>query len=436
MFNITGLTDAVSGWVWGGTEQSAQKDEKAEMPDKPDEADTWAATLWNLTYGKLGVDLIRAGLSLPCQYYEPLTVLQRSAETMAFCKLLHDAEKQVDSMDRLAYVCAFAVSGVASTERYYTNFNPVLGETYEHVSSNGCKFLAEQVSHHPPITANHVEADTWKFWQVSRLETRFLGNALDIDTKASSHLVFPAKDEHYWFRTPSTRVQSIIVGQTWLEHFGELKIINLKTKESCSVTFQKCGWTNLFSAIYDIKGYITNSKGEKLIELTGKWNTFIKAKWLVDSSSHKAGEEIELWRVPEKWYTGDKHNMTQYAKTLSDRDEAYEKLLPPTDSRLRPDRILLEQEKIEEATALKLKVEQRQRDNATKRGDKPWVPKWFEKIDDVNEPAGWTYIYKNNYWQEREEKKKALDAGEEEKAKNLLVSDETKGSQCDFSAPL
>ena len=34
-------------------------------------------------------------------------------------------------------------------------FNPLLGETYE-LKGPTFEFLAEQVSHHPPITATHI----------------------------------------------------------------------------------------------------------------------------------------------------------------------------------------------------------------------------------------------------------------------------------------
>jgi len=44
-------------------------------------------------------------------------------------------------------------------------FNPLLGETYE-LQTDEFKFIAEQVSHHPPITAWHVEAldKSYRVW--------------------------------------------------------------------------------------------------------------------------------------------------------------------------------------------------------------------------------------------------------------------------------
>lgn len=56
-------------------------------------------------------------------------------------------------------VAAFAVSAVASQwERTGKPFNPLLGETYELIREDlGFRFISEQVSHHPPISAFHSE---------------------------------------------------------------------------------------------------------------------------------------------------------------------------------------------------------------------------------------------------------------------------------------
>ncbi|NXS32830.1 OSBL7 protein, partial [Pomatostomus ruficeps] len=81
------------------------------------------------------------------------------------------------------FVAAFAVSAYAST--YYRAgskpFNPVLGETYECVRPDrGFRFISEQVSHHPPISACHAESDNFVFWQDMRWKNKFWGKSLEI----------------------------------------------------------------------------------------------------------------------------------------------------------------------------------------------------------------------------------------------------------------
>lgn len=56
--------------------------------------------------------------------------------------------KEVDPMERMALIAAFAVSGYSSTFfRTHKPFNPLLGETYECVREDkGFRFVAEQVN--------------------------------------------------------------------------------------------------------------------------------------------------------------------------------------------------------------------------------------------------------------------------------------------------
>jgi len=65
----------------------------------------------------------------------------------------------------MAYVMAFVFSGYSSSlNRVRKPFNPLLGETYTLEYKDKSKhfnFLAEQVSHHPPISAYHCENENY-----------------------------------------------------------------------------------------------------------------------------------------------------------------------------------------------------------------------------------------------------------------------------------
>eukprot|EP01121_Diplochlamys_sp_Union-15-3_P015061 TRINITY_DN490_c0_g1_i1.p1 TRINITY_DN490_c0_g1~~TRINITY_DN490_c0_g1_i1.p1 ORF type:complete len:428 (+),score=67.39 TRINITY_DN490_c0_g1_i1:124-1407(+) len=424
MQSLWGGLSSIGTYVWGSpTNKQPSEEEKKEKENivmPPKEKSTWpiSETLWNILSGKIGADVMN-GISLPAWLYEPLTILQRSCETLAFGSLLNVAAEQVDPLDRLAYVAAFAVSGVSGTERYHTNFNPMLGETYEYIDPKAnFKFLAEKVSHRPPIFANHAKNDNFTFWQNSRLKTKFLGNALDLDTQGSSHLVFPKTKDHFWFRNPATRVQNILVGSKWLEHYGELRIVNTVTKHTCVIPFSKCSFYSYNGAVYDITGFVCDDNGKQCIQLTGKWNQSLTAKWLVDTEGHKKGDVVVLWTCPKDHYTGDKYNLTRFAASLNELSEERKNSLPPTDSRLRPDRMALEQGNIDAATTLKQKLEERQRAyrNKLQQEGKEWTPTWFKPVTDSNEPDGLIWVYKGNYWETKD------------------TPDNVKGSPCDFKS--
>ena len=99
--------------------------------------------------------------------------------SMEYNNLLDDALKETDSIRRLAIVAAYSATILTTLEKNNTKpFNPLLGETYELVSK-GFKFLAEQVSHHPPVTAfNCIGNSGYKVWGCNRARTKFTGKSI------------------------------------------------------------------------------------------------------------------------------------------------------------------------------------------------------------------------------------------------------------------
>lgn len=135
-------------------------------------------SLLSILKKNVGKDL--ATIAMPISLNEPINLLQKLAEDLEYSELLDKAANIDDSLMRLIYVAAFAVSGYAST--FYRSgrkpFNPLHGETYElvrpdkgiiyyyhyyylftldylfiFINLTGFKFISEKVSHYPPIMA-------------------------------------------------------------------------------------------------------------------------------------------------------------------------------------------------------------------------------------------------------------------------------------------
>ena len=108
--------------------------------DQPDMSER----VWSMLKGGVGRDL--NNITLPATFNEPLSILQRIAETTEHCSLLQHAAKCVDPMERLTLVAVFAMSVYSSTDkRLFKPFNPMLGETFDLVTEN-LRFVSEQVS--------------------------------------------------------------------------------------------------------------------------------------------------------------------------------------------------------------------------------------------------------------------------------------------------
>merc|ERR1719239_877538 len=122
---------------------------------------------------------------MPVILNEPLSFIQRTAEYLEYEELLKAAVSANNSVKRLEYIVAFIVSGMSSNEDRTTKpFNPLLGETFEYIRQDlGYRFLGEQVAHHPPITAFHVDGPGYIFYGSIEPRIKFWGRSVEIVPK-------------------------------------------------------------------------------------------------------------------------------------------------------------------------------------------------------------------------------------------------------------
>ncbi|MEE6465882.1 hypothetical protein FKM82_006732 [Ascaphus truei] len=149
-------------------------------------------SLWNILRNNIGKDLSK--VAMPVELNEPLNTLQRLCEELEYSELLDNAAQAQDPFERMVYIATFAVSAYASS--FYRAgskpFNPVLGETYECIKEEkGFRFIAEQVSHHPPISACHAESEKFVFYQDIRWKNKFWGKSMEIVPIGTTHLILP-----------------------------------------------------------------------------------------------------------------------------------------------------------------------------------------------------------------------------------------------------
>jgi len=364
-----------------------------------------------------------------------------------FSNLLDEAAKLENPLDKLAYVAVFAITAYNGTERYSKPFNPILGETYEYVDeSKGLRYFAEQVSHHPPVAAAHAECDNYLFWQESTPKSKFYGNYVDIETQSKTHIYFPSTRDHFVYTCiPMSRVNNLIIGRVWIDHFGTLSITNLRTGDVCTINFEKCGW--LSKGRYELSGTVKDSNGVESLQISGKWNGAVNVKWIYEQGKHPKDTTVCIWKKPEPNAFG-KYKLTEFAAKLNVMDAKYEMLLPVTDSRLRPDRRALERGDMSNAGIAKSRLEDRQRVDKRNRVGKSeeWTPRWFKPMtDEVGGGITWTYT--GDYWGQRKKKMELLEkqaklkeqggedltAEEKKQLKELLCGD-IFGLACDFSS--
>ncbi|ORX87354.1 hypothetical protein K493DRAFT_359914 [Basidiobolus meristosporus CBS 931.73] len=399
-------------------------------------------SLWSILKQSIGKDLTK--IALPVYFNEPTSMLQRMGEDMEYSDLIDIGASHSDSLERILWVAAFAMSNYSSTEgRIGKPFNPLLGETFEYVRPDkNYRYVSEQVSHHPPISACYCESPNYNFYAEVDVKTRFWGKSFELYPAGVTHLQLkvpksylgkgetgePNPDdpntflEHYSWKKVNTRVNNLIIGSIYLDHYGDMVITNHRTGETCTLTFKQRGW--LSSDINVIEGVVKDKSGNSVWELYGKWSERLVARKVSGDKNSKPLKEAEvdnepatstkaahishdkpilLWRR-DKPKGPTPFNFTQFAMTLNDTPDSLVPYLPPTDSRLRPDQKAMERGQFDLANNEKFRLEEKQRAKRRAREADPnyrWHPRWFtrETDPDTNETV---WRFNHEYWKERE----------------------------------
>lgn len=358
-------------------------------------------SLWSILKNAIGKDLSR--IPVPVNYSEPVSMLQRLCEEMEYSELLDIAWGTADPLLRVQYVAAFAASSYASTDGRTTKpFNPLLGETFEYVSQErGFRYVAEQVSHHPPISACHCESARYEMWAEVNVSSKFWGKSMELTPEGRTHLVLKGvgpggADEHYSWKKVKTAVNNIVVGKLWIDHYGEMKVLCHQTGVACTLTFKATGWRTVEPK--RIEGSVTDGGGAAVYELAGFWNSRLTSTHL------ETGEQTELWRkraLPPAAAT--MYKFTAFTMTLNELSGPLLPFLAPTDSRLRPDQRAMEQGDFEAANTLKVQLEEKQRSTRKAlelQGLKVAGPRWFERGPDADS-GDECWLFNGAYWERR-----------------------------------
>ncbi|XP_078501716.1 oxysterol-binding protein-related protein 7 [Lissotriton helveticus] len=352
-------------------------------------------SLWNILRNNIGKDLSK--VSMPVQLNEPLNTLQRLCEELEYSALLDMASQSQDPCERMVCIAAFAVSAYASTYHRAGSkpFNPVLGETYESDRPDkGFRFISEQVSHHPAVSACHAESDNYVFWQDMKWKNKFWGKSLEIVPVGTINVKLPRFGDHYEWNKVTSCIHNILSGQRWIEHYGEVLIRNTQDSSyHCKLTFCKGRYWS--STVNEVQGVVVNQRGAVIHRLHGTWSEGLHCG--------EAPNTKCIWKpncMPrdyEKYY-----GFTQFALELNELTADLKPFLPATDSRLRPDQRYLEEGNVQAAEAQKRRIEQLQRDRrkVMEENNIQHQPRFFRRVVDGSKEA---WESNHTYWELRKQ---------------------------------
>lgn len=341
-----------------------------------------------LSQVKIGMDLTK--VVLPTFILERRSLLEMYADFFAHPDLFVSIPDYADPKDRIVqvlkwYLSAFHAGRKSSVAK--KPYNPILGEIFRcfwdipqleaseenarvddgpvpWAHRNNLTFIAEQVSHHPPISAFYAEhynkgisccAHIWT-------KSKFLGLSIGVHNIGQGCISVQKYDEEYIITFPNGYGRSILT-VPWIELGGEVNVTCAKTGYHAHINFHTKPFYGGKKHRITANVFQPNDK-KPFLTVTGEWNGIMEAKCL---STGETEEFIDTKVMPI---------LRKRVRSVVEQ-ETYES------RRLWKDvTAALKVYNVHAATESKFAVEQRQREEAKQRllsGDK-WETRVFHEI--------------------------------------------------------
>jgi Oxysterol-binding protein len=233
-----------------------------------------------------------------------------------------------------------------------------------------------------------------------------MGNSIHISNsgpQASRFVTLHNSKDHYSWTLPKAVVSNLFLGGTFIDHFGDIELINHTTNTKSLLKLTKCGWFS--SCRYQVTGRLLDANAATVASYEGFWNKYLDCNRVV--KAHGQGT-IRLWAAGKHLLSdaegggpdGALPKFTKFCAKVLALDDEVKCTLPLSDSRLRPDRLALQERDTVLATSEKLRVEQAQRDRVKEMesDEIEYEPKWF-RLSGEGENAKWERKVDADYWE-------------------------------------
>ncbi|KAL7729826.1 hypothetical protein ACLKA6_014686 [Drosophila palustris] len=327
-----------------------------------------------------GMDLSK--VVLPTFILEPRSFLDKLSDSYYHADLLSKAVHNDDAFTRMKLVVQWYLSGFYKKPKGLKKpYNPILGETFrcywEHPNGSRTFYIAEQVSHHPPVSAFYVtnREDGFSITCSILAKSKFYGNSTSAVLEGTATMTLLPRGEIYTASTPYAHCKGILMGTLSMELGGKINIECENTGYKTELEFKLKPFLGGSDATNVVVGKIKLGK-ETLATIHGHWDKELRIKDL------RTGEESLLLKA----------DADMRAKRLTRYMVPMEKQLPTESERLwRLVSEAIAREDQVAATEEKTVLEEAQRAAAKDRAenDKQHVPALFE-LDSYGQ---WIYKY-------------------------------------------
>ncbi|XP_063073232.1 oxysterol-binding protein-related protein 8 isoform X4 [Engraulis encrasicolus] len=227
-----------------------------------------------------GMDLSK--VVLPTFILEPRSFLDKLSDYYYHADFLSEAAAEDHAYNRMKKVVKWYISGFYKKPKGLKKpYNPIIGETFRcmwlHPKTNSKTFyIAEQVSHHPPVSAFYVSNRKDGFCLSGSIlaKSKFYGNSLSAILDGEARLNFLNRGEDYVMNMPYAHCKGILYGTMTLELGGQITVTCEKTGYSAQLEFKLKPFLGSSDSVNQISGKIKLGK-EVLATLEGHWDSEI-----------------------------------------------------------------------------------------------------------------------------------------------------------------
>ncbi|XP_026840344.1 oxysterol-binding protein-related protein 8 isoform X5 [Drosophila persimilis] len=327
-----------------------------------------------------GMDLSK--VVLPTFILEPRSFLDKLSDSYYHADLLSKAVQEDDAFTRMKIIVQWYMSSFYKKPKGLKKpYNPILGETFrcywQHPSGSRTFYIAEQVSHHPPVSAFYVtnREDGFSITCSILAKSKFYGNSTSAVLEGAATMTLLPRGECYTATTPYAHCKGILMGTLSMELGGKINIECENTGYRTELEFKLKPFLGGSESTNVVVGKIKLGK-ETLATINGHWDRECRIK------DAKTGEETLLFKVDADLRAKrlPRYLVPVEAQEPHESQRLWERV---SESIAREDQVA--------ATEEKTVLEEKQRADAKERSsiEAPYVPNLFE-LDSYGQ---WIYKY-------------------------------------------
>ncbi|XP_046562264.1 oxysterol-binding protein-related protein 11-like isoform X1 [Haliotis rubra] len=272
---------------------------------------------------KLGMDLTK--VVLPTFILEKRSLLEMFADCMAHPDIFLKIPDFEDPEERMLavlewYLTSFHAGRQGSVAK--KPYNPIIGETFHcswripdsmidgdndsgsdvdvsdtktTTSSTQLVYCAEQVSHHPPVSAFYFECPEKQMCMNASIWTKskFMGMSIGVVMVGKVHLKLLSHGEEYTFTLPSAYARSILT-VPWVELGDKINITCEKTGLTSSVVFHTKPFYG--GKLHRVSAEMRNNTGNVSWKVQGEWNSNLDFAHQNGESKSVDVQQLKIWR--------------------------------------------------------------------------------------------------------------------------------------------